>query len=270
MKRIKFTNLLFSGVLFAVAAEPQSVLSVNQYFRSLVNRTIPAATPEELERAINASGQDDLRIALPTIFTLIPDTDKTLAMQGAMALFGVGQRPDSAELLAPFLGRLYDMLETPWGRFSLSVLVALRPMPPPEASAPMLAYLERTDQDTMVQTGAAAFLLQRNPGEDRTIGAVSRFAARSLDAESRVRLMDMIVLFFKGNERMLPVLAASIHDERPLVKGRAIYELARLGPGVLDKYAADLRAIAIDPNETPEVRGSAEQALSVWAGAGPH
>ncbi len=64
-----------------------------------------------------------------------------------MALIGIGLRTDSGEILKPFLGEFYDLLGTDFAGLSLMVLDGLRPAPPPETVARVLAFLGRTDHE---------------------------------------------------------------------------------------------------------------------------
>lgn len=264
--KLQITNLLVAGLSLCLWATAQPASSsVQQYFDAL-GRGEPTLTPPVLESMIKAADPADLGDALPEMISELSSSDRGIVMQAGVGLIAVGLRQDSADIVKPFLGTLYGLFDTSWVGLSLTLLDELRPTPPPETFAHVAAYLGRTDQDTRIQAGAAGFLLAHDPGSLRTNQAVSSFAARTLDRESRISLLDEIALFLKGNNGGPALLAASLHDANPAVRSRAIYDLSRLGREVLDKYATELRAIAADQNEAPEVKASAEQALGVWAG----
>ena len=145
----------------------------------------------------------------------------------------------------------------------------LKPAPPAEVLPALLAFVGRTDRDTGVQARAVWFLLKLAPDNPEVLTGAEQFASRPLDEQARVTLLDGIAVVPRNGDRLVAIVLGAMHDARPAIRERAIYDVSRLGNSALSKASPDLQRMALDGSEPAEVRAAADKALRVLGGEKP-
>lgn len=262
-------------VLFLEVASPfldaqAPSLSLQEFFRGLVDHYDASAPPgvddvPKVAERISGARPRDVSEALPAILTALGHPDRNVRIHAIDALFAISQRQDSAVLIKPHLDAILSLLSSPdqsFVRGGFMILEGLRPVPPPEIVPPIVAYLRRTDPGLAPsQTSAVFLLLQDAPENPEVIAAIEEFSKRPIDEAARIATLDAICIQPRKSGRLAAIVIASLRDSSPNVRQRAIYDVRRLGQAALTNAVPDLQRIAVDPNESDEIKAAAQKAL---------
>lgn len=249
----------------SVGPEP----GIEPYFKALLSGQARRADESgaRLQAAVKVARPEEITATLPLIFAAMSSEDWSVSIEGSSGLDAVSKRPDGAALLTPSLPKIYEMLATnKSNQFAVVVLDHLRPAPP-EAVRIVAEYMGRCAPNDPVQQWATQFVIGNAHGDDRLLDAITNLASQRLDQGLRYRLLDLITYYFKGNERLLGVMGASLTDPDPVIRARAAYNLGRIDREYLERYKLDLQRMAADSSEPKQVKDAADLALRVLAGS---
>ena len=247
----------------------RAALSLQEFYQRLVEHYDPSSLPKDEERvkvmheAQNASAEDISR-ALPWIFTALAHQDDRIKLDACAALLSISLRPDSAALLRTHIKPIGDLLNSPNERLQgigVDILSYLKPLPPPEAAAPLLAFLKRTDADPRAQAGAIGFLARHGPDNLENVGAVLDFLDRPLDREARVQALDALGTPQVTNPNIIDRVIAALDDTDSRIRFTAAEVLPRMGRRAVLLARPTLERLAEDPDQPNDVREEVRKAL---------
>ena len=249
----------------------QVLPSPRDFFTALVARYDPGHKPraEDLAAISNVlmkQSAGEARATLPSVMAALAHRDDDIKMDALMALFAIGQRPDGAELLKSVVNDISLHLENTTDprvpRFAVHVLATIHPVPPPEVVPVTLNFVKKTGQDLELQIAVSEILMERAPHDPAALDAIEKLAGTAASRKSRVAMIDAVGRRRSPDQRLTEIVVHSLKDSDPVVRRRAIYHVSRLGSAVRSKAASELQAIAANPNETPEMKRAAQNALS--------
>jgi hypothetical protein len=264
--------LLISGWVSTAAA--QALPRVQDFYRQLITEPPSAQLPLlELSKVLDqipTLGIQDAREAVTAVDAALRHDNINVRLAAAAAVPGIILRADSAELLKPYLGMIAGLLNDPDARLSGLALMGLayqKPTPPPEVTALLLTFVQRTDRDTDLQARALWTLMKNSPDDPDVLVVAEHFASRPLDQPSRITLLDAIAVVPR-NDRLSAIAIASMKDPSPGVRERAVYAVTRLGRAAIARVSLDLQRM-MSTDAEPAVRAAADKALRVMVGEDP-
>jgi len=239
---------LYQDLIEAEAAGRQSATDI-----AGVLTTVPVRSSGEITEAI------------PYIISATTHQDDKIKLAGLMALFAIGQRPDGAMLLKPTIATLGNLLENSSdprvARMAGTILATMHPQPLPEVIAAVLTFVQKTNENMGIQAGVSEILMDWAYDKPGVLAAIDTLARRPLSSNSRIGLLDAIGRKPRPDDRLYKIILVALRDSDAQVRHRAIYQIAQIGSIISGAAAADLQAIAVDPNETPANRIAAQKAL---------
>ncbi len=245
------------------------VPKLRDFYQKLVEHYDPSAVPTEgqamaVTMPVIGLPRADISDALPSIFAALAHPDDRVKMDACAALGAISIRPDSAALLRTYVKPIGDLLASPnerLQRVGVAILSFLKPSPPPEAAAPMLAFLKRTDADQRVQGGAVGFMVRYAPDSPENVEAVLDFLDRPLGGEARIQSLIALGTPQVKNPNIIDRVIASLDDRDPAIRFTAADVVPRMGRNTLLLAQPKLERLAADPNEAGNVRDEARKAL---------
>jgi HEAT repeats len=273
-------SLKAAAFLLIVAARPcwmtaqsnpdgKATPSFQEFYQQLVEHYNPSSLPSQEERMavmhqIQAAPADDISKALPAIFAALAHQDIRVKLDACAGLLAISLRPDSAALLRTHIKPIADLLSSPdarlqWG--GVEFLGYMKPLPPPEAAAPMRAYLKRTDADSRAQAGAVGFLVRHAPDNPENVGVVLNFLDRPLPVDARIAALNALGTPKVRDPNIIDRVIGSLDDRDSKIRFTAADVVPRMGRQTLLLAQPKLERLARDPNEAPDVKEEARRAL---------
>jgi HEAT repeat protein len=243
--------------------------SLREFYQGLVEHYDPSALPTDEERMrvmhqVQAAPADEISAALPAIFAALAHQDDRVKLDACAALIAISLRSDSAALLTTHINRIGDLLTSQDERLQwsgLEILGYLKPLPPPEAVGPMLAFLKRTDANQRAQGGAVGFLVSFAPDRPESVKAVLDFLDRPLERDGRIQALNALGTTKVKDPNIIDRVIAALDDRDPAVRFTAADVLPRMGQQTLLLAQPKLERLAADPNEVGNVKDEARKAL---------
>jgi HEAT repeat protein len=243
--------------------------SLRDFYQRLVEHYNPSSIPKDEERMrvmdqVQAAPPDHISEALPAIFAALAHQDDRVKLDACAALLAISLRPDGAGLLRTHIKPIGGLLTSPNQRFQhlgLEILGYLKPSPPPEAAAPVLALLKRTDADTTAQAGAVGFLVRYAPDSPENVEPILDFLDRPLDSEARIATLNALGSPQVKNPNIIDRVIASLDDRDSRIRFTAADVLPRMGRDALLLAQPALERLAEDPDQPGDVKDEARKAL---------
>jgi len=248
---------------------PKAIPSLQEFYQRLVEHYNPSSLPSEEERMrvmhqAQAAPAEEISRALPWISTALAHQDDQVKLVACAALLAISLRPDSAALLRAHIKPIGDLLVSPNERLQgigVEILGYLKPLPPPEAAAPMLAFLKRTDANTTAQAGVAGFLMKYAPDNPENVGAVLNFLDRPLDTQARIQALQALGTQPVTDPNIIDRVVAALDDRNSRTRFAAAEVLPRMGRRALLQAQPELERLAEDPDQPDDVKEIARKAL---------
>jgi HEAT repeat protein len=267
--RQMFRGLLLSVGLTAVA-QAQDELAVRQFIQSLNQMTDTGIPPDQeaslraLEQ-VNGLTREAVARLFPSVIVALNHRNGDVAMQALMVLFAVGQRSDGAILLRPLIDDIARLLENKSDprvpRLAGVILATMHPSPPPEIISPIVAFIQKKDQDLENRVIISELLMDHTSNHPEATAAFDALLAENLTPKMRIIFLDAIGRRVNPDEHLRAIVLKSLRDEDSGVRHRALYHVSRMGPETLVRASVDLQRMAVDPSETSENRASARKVL---------
>lgn len=253
----------------STALSAQTMTSLQDIFQRLVQHVGTSEQPkfediQNVEEQIDRMSPADIRLALPSVKVALEYRNEQVQAEAASAFFAISLRPDSAELLKPYIADLGKLFNSPSARvtsYAALIFVNLRPAPPPEVLTPMLASISRTSSAAQGQISAITALVRIAPKNPEVIEAIVNFMSRPLDHSTRIAALNAIHTSRVDDPRVQDAIIGALKDPYPGVKLAAIGTLKRMGPNAVSRAKSPLQKIAQEPNEPAQVRAAAQLAL---------
>ncbi len=247
-------------------AEPPGL---QEFFENMVVNYQPSTLPsyEDFRRAkaqVKGADKREISRALPSIFAALAHRDSRVRVYAASALSDITERPDSAELLKSHIQAIASLLNAPQRELQAGasfILSSLRPVPPPEAVAPLLAFVKRTDPDAKAQANAVFALARIAPEQPEVERAIANFLARPLDSGPKIEALNAVGTPRITDPHIIALVAASLDNPDQGVRFTAVQVLTRMGRDAIRQAVPDLERVLARANEAPEVKDAAREAL---------
>jgi len=217
------------------------------------------------ESEINAATQEEVRALLPLAQKCLGSPIHTVRRHGLSVFFLVSFRPDSSQLIEPYLdGELAPLLDDPDLAFRRGVIVVLgtsRPVPLPRALDALSSQLVDKDNTAQEAGMIAGTLLHGRPFDEKNVHLVLAFVTRHTEFKLRIGTIRTLGLNKVSTEEAVSFIREGINDSNEDVRKTSVEAAGRLPPKVRAKFSADLLRVLSDPNEAAGVRALAQSAL---------
>jgi HEAT repeat protein len=244
---------------------------LQRYYTDLVRYYDPSKLPklEDVSKVLNQvpdARPGEITNALPAIMAAFAHRDETVKAYACTALFAIGRRPDSAELLNQYTDVLIqDVSATSNPNIragEITILGGLRPAPPPQVVSSFLAFLKRTDIGVQAQGSGVIFeLVQIAPDNPEVIAAIREFLSRQLDSTTRIGALNALGNPNVKDVGLIAVVITSLDDSDQGVRFTAAQVLGRMGKNALLQGEPALQRLANDPKQPANVTAAAKEAL---------
>ncbi len=207
---------------------------------------------------------EDISKALPSICAALAYRDERVKLAGAFVLTIVAHRPDSAGLLTSCINGIGNLLTLPNARLqnaAVGIFGDQRPEPPPEVAPLLLAFLKRTDGDSMSQASALSVLLRIAPEKVEVGTAADNFFARGLDRDTKEFALNGVANSRTKNTHVIDIVIAALSDPDQGIRFIAAEAFARLGRGATLRAEPALQKLISNPDESDQVKTAAKKAL---------
>jgi hypothetical protein len=235
------------------------------FYKNLPTSPVTATLFQE---AVAAAGQlatlpiDQARDVVPLIFAAIKD-DADGSKHAAMGLYAISKRPDSGDILKPYIANIAALFNNPDPAFKATAGMVLSQMQPPapEATDILLGFISGPTGTFGEKIDALAALTRLpNPPKDK-IDAVAIPLLKQPMAPSNLGSAIFASMYPGTSDALADAIAAHLTDTDFLVKMRVIVAFRGLGPKALGKYRGQLTKIANDPNENSAIKTFAQNTL---------
>jgi HEAT repeat protein len=200
---------------------------------------------------------------LPSIVRALQDRNINVQLGSALVLFGIGRRPDGAQLLAGYYPSILQMLDSADDRLQITpifLIGELRP-PPPEAVPVLLRFVEQPARDSKAQSGAIGLLVRLAPQSPQVIAQIKAYLSKPSDPNDRVLALSAVRGLRTDDEQLIAVVVKSLEDSNSGVRFTAVQVVLAMGPNALRQAEPALRKMVANPEETPETQAMAKRAL---------
>ncbi len=205
----------------------------------------------------------ELQDLLPIIFADVKDdTDGT--KHALLGLYAASRRPDSGEVMRPYLKTIAGFLDSPSGAMRATaghIFMNMQPQPP-EAADILLGFINGPTGGTNEKIDALASLNRMaNPPKDRMEAAAIHIFKQPLDARTMSAAINAIVAPGGASDALVDAIAAQLNHADRQVRIQAIFAMRRLGPGAIGRHRGDIAKLANDKEQPEAIREFAQNTL---------
>lgn len=248
----------------------QTAPSLQQFFEGLLQHYDPSSLPKfedvlKVTDRIAGARPEDITNALPSIFQALAHQDDNVKIDAAFALTVISRRLDSARLLQDYIERIGNLFDSSDPRLQGTpavVFLNLKPAPPQEVVPLLLAFLKRTDRDPQAQGSAVFALVRIAPDNLKVVAAIQEFLARPLDKSTRIGVLNALGNPNANDPQLIAAVMSHLEDADPGIRFTAVQTIMRIGQPALERADRILERLANAPNQPPEVRDAAKEALA--------
>jgi hypothetical protein len=260
-------------VLFIVGMQTPS--TVQTYFEALPQRFAASQpTPEETQAILKPAETQpvldllstmpgpELAKALPAVVAVLDHPGEPVQAAGALALFMVSRRQDSASLLVPYEAAIVRLLDSPSERLrglAALTLLNLKAAPSEEVLAAMLVSLNRTDRKPNARLQALAVLAVMFSNRPDVSAAINQFMSGPLDGDTLAAALNAIYSSLVDGEELRRTTIAALDHPQANVKLAALNVLERMGPSAV--AGAEQKIKQLSTSDSAEIRSAANRAL---------
>jgi HEAT repeat protein len=260
---------LCSGEHGAQSPQLQDGPSLNGFFEALVMHYDPKTLPDyeqvmKVIHQISTMRAEDVTNALPSIITAFRHQDDTVKGYAALAVFGIGERPDGAVLLRPYAKAIGGGLDLPKANlqgFTVQLLAMLKPEPQSETVLLLVAFVRRKDRNPIAQADAISLLLRIAPDNPDLTPALQDFLTRPMTEQTKEAVINDIASSHTENVVAADMLIGALENPSEEVRFQAAQAFGRMPKSMVTRAKPVLQKVLVRPDESPKVKAAAKEAL---------
>ena len=261
---MRLKTLLSITLLFVSAAAAQDPKTFYEQ--------LPTAqpTPALFQEMVSVSKQlatlpkSQVQDLIPLVFAAIKsDTDGM--RNSAMGLHAISRRPDSSEVLKPYLKDIAGLLTSPNPAYKAMagvVLLNMNPQPP-EAADILLGFINGPTGTINEKIDALTALTRLSPETlpKAKIDAIAIPLLKQPMAASTLGAAINASIYPGAPDAMVDAIAEHLNHADWQVRMRSIFALRAFGPGAVGRYRGQLTKMANDPKQPDAVKQFAQNTL---------
>src|SRR5258708_7058058 len=225
-------------------------------------------TPALFQEMVSVSKQlatlpkSQVQDLIPLVFAAIKsDTDGM--RNSAMGLHAISRRPDSSEVLKPYLKDIAGLLTSPNPAYKAMagvVLLNMNPQPP-EAADILLGFINGPTGAINEKIDALTALTRlQKPLKERVEVAAIQILKQPM-APSTLGAAINASIYPGAPDAMVDAIAEHLNHADWQVRMRSIFALRAFGPGAVGRYRGQLTKMANDPKQPDAVKQFAQNTL---------
>lgn len=171
----------------------------------------------------------------------------------------------SSKLIEPYLDDFEAILSGPSSPFRqgvIAVLAITKPALSPKASRILSAHLEDKTNSLEETEGITYALIDGSHGDQAMIHRVISFAEARSEDRLTGEVIRVVGLIRTRNAEAVDLIGKGLESKNKFLREAAVKAAVRMDRDVRVKFAAQLGRIASDPDEQPQVRSWAADAIS--------
>jgi hypothetical protein len=265
MRKLLSITLLGAAAVFAQVSAPLPAQDPKTFYTNL-----PTAQPTQasFEQAVSAANQiaalskTQAQELVPIIFAAIQgDTEGT--KHAALGLYAMARRPDSGEIMKPFLKNIAALLTNTDPALKATaghILLNMHPQPP-EAADILLGFINGPTGKTNEKIDALTALRDlQNPPKDKLDAAVIQILKRPMDAPTMSAAINAAA-YPGGSDAKVDAVAVQLAHADWQVLMRAAFAIRVAGPRAIARHRAELAKLANDQTQPEAVRTITQNTL---------
>jgi hypothetical protein len=267
--RLKTLFFCASSVAMVVAAPSAyaQVSPVSDYFRQA---SAGSGTPLPYDKLLGITDQiaalskEQAQYALISIFELLKQ-DSESGVQAAFALTVISRRPDSGDLLGPWVQAITSLLYRPDPRLKAAASVVFQRMnPKPVASAvPALsAFIHDAKFNMADKIDPMMALVRMAPTDPITEKCALLILSADLDGQTAAAALNALGNRQITSTKIVDAVASRLSSSDDGVVISAIQALGRIGPDAITRSQATLQRLSSDTSRVSAIRRLASNVLS--------
>jgi hypothetical protein len=231
---------------------------------------LPTAQPTHAlyQEALSVSDQiatlpkDQVQDLLPLVFVAIK-SDPDGLKHSLLGLYTISRRPDSGEVLKPYMKDIGALLAHPHPAFKATagmIFTNMNPQPP-EAADILLGFISGPTGSINEKIDVLSALTRlQNPPKEK-IDAVAIPLLKQPMAASTLGAAINASIYRGASDAMVDAIAEHLNHADWQVRMRAIFAFRFFGPGAIGRYRGQLTKMANDPKQPDAVKQYAQNTL---------
>jgi hypothetical protein len=193
---------------------------------------------------------------LPSIFGALK-LDTESGVQAAFALTVIARRPDSRELLRPWLSDVAELLKRSDSRLKATVSVVFQRINPPpvDVAVPVLsAFITSPSYDMQDKVDPLMALVRLAPSEPATESCATYILGSSLDASTRAAALRALGSNQIKSTKIIDLIVSNLLSVDEHVVLASIQSIEQIGLAAVVQAKAALLQLSSDTSRSPAVR----------------